>query len=236
MKLPLKIRPRRSWRFPPNWYLLCASSSPVTAAKESPCNRSTHPPTSTARLQAWTSRSHGNREFQLARSCSTISPLKDIYLRIPGRGRHLLSTLPVFAVGDQIRVVGKKAEQTNCLKGPAIRVETVDKVKISQTKPEGSQAEPKVKIVTKDATGSVAATAMESGEVRRLRMRGTLNDEVKVKKCQGFRNLRGELWALTGDLKTFKSGDKVHLEGVQDPSKECGAPTLKVTSIEAFKE
>jgi hypothetical protein len=138
--------------------------------------------------------------------------------------------------GEQIRVVGKKAEKTKCLAGPAIKVEKIEKVKISMTKPEGSNAEPQVKIVTHEATGSVANVPMTDGEVRRLRMMGTLNDEVKAKKCQGFRNLRGELWALTGDLKTFKTGDKVQLEGLQAPSTECGAPTLKVTTIETFQQ
>jgi hypothetical protein len=152
-----------------------------------------------------------------------------------GRKFNLVGKLEAVD-GEQIRVVGKKAERTKCLAGPAIKVEKIEKVKISQTKPEGSNAEPQVKIVTQEATGSVAGIPMADGEVRRLRMMGTLNDEVKAKKCQGFRNLRGELWALTGDLKTFKTGDKVQLEGLQAPSTECGAPTLKVTSIETFQQ
>jgi hypothetical protein len=105
----------------------------------------------------------------------------------------------------------------------------------AKTKAEKSTAEPQTEIVTDGGPGSVANKPMAEGDVRRFRMTGTLNDEVKA-KCQGFRNLRGELWAVTGDLKTFKTGDKVVLEGLQSPATECGVPTLKVTSIEPFQE
>jgi len=171
------------------------------------------------------------------KAAGTLSIKGDCQILTDPNGRKFSLVGKLEAVdGEQIRVVGKKAERTKCLAGPAIKIEKVEKVKISQTKPEGSNAEPQVKIVTREATDSVADVPMSDGEVRRLRMMGTLNDEVKAKKCQGFRNLRGELWALTGDLKTFKTGDKVRLEGLQAPSTECGAPTLKVTSIDTFQQ
>jgi hypothetical protein len=133
------------------------------------------------------------------------------------------------ADGDQIRVTGKKADQTSCLQGPAIRVDKVEKIKTTQKAAEG-QGKPEIEIVT-----SGPGPTKPDG-VRMLKMRGTLNDEVKVKSCQGFRNMRGELWALTGDLETFKTGDKVMIEGVAVEGSECGPQTVKVNVIETFKE
>jgi hypothetical protein len=149
-----------------------------------------------------------------------------------GRKFALLGKLDA-ANGEQIRITGKKAQPTKCFAGPAIQVEKLEKIKAGQDVKGGAEGEPQLKYVTKDATGSVANTPMEDGEVRRLRMRGLLNDEVKAKNCQGFRNMRGELWGLTGDLKSFKKGDDVRLEGLQSAAAECGIPTLKVTAIEA---
>ena len=136
------------------------------------------------------------------------------------------------AQGDQIRVTGKKAAQNKCLQGPAIQVGKIEKIQGGQ-KPAGGQGKPEIEIVTV-APGQAPPPGGEG--VRMLKMRGTLNDEVKVKGCQGFRNLRGELWALTGDLKTFKTGDKVTIEGVGVDGSECGPQTVKVNVIEAFKE
>lgn len=151
-----------------------------------------------------------------------------------GRKFNLVGKLEA-ANGEMIRVTGKKAERTACLDGPAIQVEKVEKAKIVQGPQAGEpgKGQPVVQIETApEGTGNLGDKPLADGEVRMLRMRGLLNDEVKVKGCQGFRNLRGELWALTGELKSFKIGDRVQLEGAQVPTKECGIPTLKVTTIE----
>jgi hypothetical protein len=151
-----------------------------------------------------------------------------------GRKFALIGKLEA-ANGDQIRVTGKKADRTSCLAGPAIRIETVEKVKVTQTK-SGEPGKPEVEIVTVESQGPAASPPKE-GQVRMLRMIGTLNDEVKAKDCQGLRNFRGELWALTGDLKGLKSGDKVDVEGLDvGKSEACGYPTLKITNIQPFKE
>jgi hypothetical protein len=155
-----------------------------------------------------------------------------------GRKFNLIGKLDA-ANGEMIRVTGKKAARTACLDGPAIQIQKVEKAKIVQSPPpgEGAQGAPVVQIETApEGGGNLGNAPLADGEVRMLRMRGALNEEVKVKGCQGFRNLRGELWALTGDLKSFKTGDKVQLEGAQVPTKECGVPTLKLTLIEPFKE
>lgn len=134
------------------------------------------------------------------------------------------------AQGDQIRVTGKKADKTSCLDGPAIRVDKVEKIKTTTQKPNSGQGKPEIEIDTTPGGDD------EEGGVRMFKMRGLLNDEVKVKGCQGFRNLRGDLWALTGDLKGFKTGDKVAIEGVGVDGSECGPQTVNVNVIEAFKE
>ena len=157
-----------------------------------------------------------------------------------GRKFNLIGKLEV-ANGDMVRVTGKKAEKTACLDGPAVKVEKLEKAKmVVQGQPgEPGQGQPVVQIETAPENNggkSLRDVPLAEGEVRMLRMRGALNDEVKVKGCQGFRNLRGELWALTGELKSFKTGDKVQLEGAQVPTKECGIPTLSVTTISPFQE
>jgi|GEM_PF-5721730 len=146
----------------------------------------------------------------------------------------LLGKLDGFSNGDAIEVTGKDTKPTKCLNGPTLQVEKVVKIDPKAMKgPGAGDGKPQVDIVTNDK-GPVNSK-IAPGEVRMLRMHGSLIPDGK--KCQAFRNMRGQVFTLTGDLKNFKTGDKVSIEGVQVADSPCKQdPTVQVNVIQADKE
>jgi hypothetical protein len=151
-----------------------------------------------------------------------------------GHKLALVGKLGALASGDQISVTGKEIQQTRCLKGPTIQVEKSEKLAPAAGKTAGEPAKgtPELEIVTEPGKGGVPE-GKGGAQLRMFHMRGTLTAEGK--KCQGFRNLRGDLYVLTGDLKGFKTGDKVELEGAGVEKSDCGQPTVQITTIQALK-
>ncbi|HVT16727.1 MAG TPA: hypothetical protein VHQ90_11190 [Thermoanaerobaculia bacterium] len=146
----------------------------------------------------------------------------------------LLGKLNALANGDQIQVSGKEAKHTKCLDGPTIQVAKVEKLTVKAAAKEEPQPSgtPQLDIVT-DTGGKASPGAGAKGgmQVRMYHMTGSLIADGK--KCQAFRNLKGQVFTLVGDLKGFKTGDKVTLEGVSAEGSPCQqAPTVQVNSIE----
>jgi|GEM_PF-6753045 len=76
--------------------------------------------------------------------------------------------------------------------------------------------------------GGAAAEAPPSGTVR---VRGRLTDEGV--ECQALRGDDGKLYTLGGDLKGFKTGDRVVVEGTVAEMSICmQGTTIGVTKIE----
>ena len=175
----------------------------------------------------------------------TISGECRILTDAKGHKFSLAGKLDSLANGDQVQVTGKAAKKTSCLDGPAIQVEKVEKVKIVAAKPgeapKGGPNEPHLQIVT--STDGTLPTAPPPGgpgggaQAMMFHMNGTLIPGATGAKCQSFRNLRGSVFNLTGDLKNFKTGDKVTLEGVSVNNADCGpGPTVQVNSIQPIQQ
>lgn len=169
------------------------------------------------------------------KASGTLAVTGDCQILTDGNGHKLalLGKLGTAANGDQITVTGTEAKQTKCLQGPTIQVEKAEKIATRGNKPAGEaeKGTPQLEIVTEPGKAP-GAGAKGGQQIRMVHMRGTLNAEGK--KCQGFRNLRGDLWVLVGDLKNFKTGDKVELEGIALDKSDCGQQTVQVNSIQAM--
>jgi hypothetical protein len=123
----------------------------------------------------------------------------------------LAGNLKGYNVGDKVHVVGSLAEVSTCQQGRTIAVE---------------------QIRLDDSHGDEPAARM-GREV--LALTGSLTGEGI--ECQAFRSEKGELYTLTGDLKGFKTGDRVDLvaspiEG--GPCQEQGK-TVQVKTIRRAK-
>lgn len=171
------------------------------------------------------------------KASGTLAVTGDCQILTDGNGHKLalLGKLGAVANGDQITVTGTEAKETKCLQGPTVQVEKAEKIAAKGNKPAGEMGKgtPQLEIVTEPGTASPGAGAKGGQQVRMVHMRGTLNAEGK--KCQGFRNLRGDLWVLTGDLKSFKTGDKVEIEGIALDKSDCGQQTVQVNTIQALQ-
>lgn len=156
----------------------------------------------------------------------------------------LVGKVDKLANGDQLEVIGKAAKKSSCLDGPAIQVEKAMKVKLMMANPgdapKGGPNEPQVKIVTStDGTLPPPPPGGPGGGAQAMlfHMNGTLIPGAAGAKCQAFRNLKGSVFNLTGDLKTFKTGDKVTLEGVSVSNSNCGpGTTVQVNSIQPIQQ
>jgi hypothetical protein len=177
------------------------------------------------------------------KAAGTLTVSGDCRILTDAKGHKfaLVGKLESLANGDQIQVTGKAAKKTSCLDGPAIQVEKVEKVKMMSPKPgDAPKEEPgkNLKIVTSnDGTLPPPPPGGPGGgaQVMMFHMNGTLI--AGGTKCQSFRNLRGSVFNLTGDLKGFKTGDKVTLEGVGVSTSDCGpGPTVQVNTIQPIQQ
>jgi len=116
----------------------------------------------------------------------------------------LTGDLQGFKAGDEVRVMGTVVEVSTCQQGTTIAVQHI---KADKAKGDGGK---------------------DQGEL--LRLTGTLTSEGV--ECQAFRSDKGALFTLTGDLKGFKTGDRVAVTGrvVQVSTCQQGT-TLAVQSI-----
>lgn len=153
----------------------------------------------------------------------------------------LVGDLDGLANGDAVEIRGKEVPATQCLDGMTIQIAEIKKLDAGQLQGPGpggpGAGEPQLEIVTDTGGGApppgggpgdAPAGAMD---VRMFRMRGALIPDGK--KCQAFRNLRGEVFTLTGDLKGLTTGDQVTLEGAEVTDSSCEQPpTIRVNFIE----
>jgi hypothetical protein len=97
----------------------------------------------------------------------------------------LTGNLQGFNIGDKVHVVGALAEVSTCQQGKTISVE-----EIQLDDSQGDEPEARMKREVLTLTGSLTGEGIE---------------------CQAFRSDKAELYTLTGDLKGFKTGDRVIL-------------------------
>ena len=128
-----------------------------------------------------------------------------------GRLYTLTGHLQGFSVGDQVHVTGTVAERSTCQQGITL---TVRLIQLANT--QGDTPPP-------------------TGERRPVLLTGTLTDEGV--ECQAFRSEQGELYTLTGDLRSFKTGDRVTLSGALVDGTVCQrqGKTVQVRRIERAK-
>ena len=107
----------------------------------------------------------------------------------------LTGNLKGFNIGDRVRVSGSFAEVSTCQQGRTITVE-----KIQMDEEHGDEPEARVRHEVIALTGHLTAEGIE---------------------CQAFRSEQGELYTLTGDLKGFKTGDRVQLAARQVDGGAC---------------
>jgi hypothetical protein len=128
-----------------------------------------------------------------------------------GRLYTLTGNLHGLAVGDKVRVTGSVAEVSTCQQGTTL---VVEQIRLADSQGDEPEARMKREVLT--LTGSLTGEGVE---------------------CQAFRSEKGEIYTLTGDLKGFKTGDRVSLtaslvEG--GPCQEQGK-TLQVKTIRRVK-
>ncbi len=128
-----------------------------------------------------------------------------------GRLYTLTGNLHGLAVGDKVRVTGSVAEVSTCQQGTTL---VVEQIRLADSQGDEPEARMKREVLT--LAGSLTGEGVE---------------------CQAFRSEKGELYTLTGDLKGFKTGDRVSLtaslvEG--GPCQEQGK-TLQVKTIKRLR-
>lgn len=102
-----------------------------------------------------------------------------------GRLYTLTGNLHGLAVGDKVRVTGSVAEVSTCQQGTTL---VVEQIRLADSQGDEPEARMKREVLT--LAGSLTGEGVE---------------------CQAFRSEKGELYTLTGDLKGFKTGDRVSL-------------------------
>ena len=142
--------------------------------------------------------------------------------------------------GDAVEIHGKEIPATKCLDGMTLQISEIKKIDAGQLRGSGpgtpGAGEPSLEIVTDTGGDAIPPGAQEGApaggaDVRMFRMKGTLIADGK--KCQAFRNLRGQVFTLTGDLKGLKTGDQVTLEGAEVTDSPCEQPpTIRINFIE----
>jgi hypothetical protein len=128
-----------------------------------------------------------------------------------GKLYTLTGNLHGLTVGDKVRVTGSVAEVSTCQQGTTLAVE---QIRLADS--QGDEPEARV-----------------SGEV--LTLTGSLTGEGV--ECQAFRAEKGDLYTLTGDLRGFKTGDRVSLTAslVEGGTCQGQGKTLQVKTIRRAK-
>ncbi|HEV7515044.1 MAG TPA: DUF5818 domain-containing protein, partial [Thermoanaerobaculia bacterium] len=123
----------------------------------------------------------------------------------------LTGHLQGFNVGDRVHVVGSLAEVSTCQQGRTIAVE---QIKLDDS--HGDEPAARIEREVVALTGSLTGEGVE---------------------CQAFRSEQGELYTLTGDLKEFKTGDRVNLVASLIEGGPCQGQgkTLQVKTIRRAK-
>jgi hypothetical protein len=142
--------------------------------------------------------------------------------------------------GGAVEIRGKEIPATKCLDGMTIQITEIKKIDPGQLQGPGpgepGAGGPRLEIVTDiggeaPPPGGPESAPAGGADVRMFRMKGTLIPDGK--KCQAFRNRRGQVFTLTGDLKGLKTGDEVTLEGAEVTDAPCEQPpTIRVNFIE----
>ncbi len=129
-----------------------------------------------------------------------------------GKLYTLTGNLHGLTVGDKVRVVGSVTEVSTCQQGTTLVVE---------------------QIRLADSQGDEPEARLEEKEV--LTLTGSLTGEGI--DCQAFRAEKGELYVLTGDLRGFKTGDRVTLTASVVEGGPCQGQgkTLQVKTIQRAK-
>jgi hypothetical protein len=129
-----------------------------------------------------------------------------------GKLYTLTGNLHGLAVGDKVRVVGSVAEVSTCQQGTTLVVEQIRLADAQGDEPEARVKEEEVLTLTGSLTGEGV-------------------------DCQAFRAEKGELYTLTGDLRSFKTGDRVTLTASPVEGGPCQGQgkTLQVKTIQRAK-
>jgi len=128
-----------------------------------------------------------------------------------GRLYTLTGNLHGLAVGDKVRVTGTVAEVSTCQQGTTL---VVQQIRLADS--QGDEPEARVKREVLALTGSLTGEGIE---------------------CQAFREANGDLYTLTGDLRGFKTGDRVTLTASLVEGGPCQGQgkTLQVKTIQRAK-
>jgi hypothetical protein len=129
-----------------------------------------------------------------------------------GKLYTLTGNLHGLTVGDKVRVVGSVAEVSTCQQGTTLVVEQIRLADSQGDEPEARVKEEEVLTLTGSLTGEGV-------------------------DCQAFRAEKGELYTLTGDLRSFKTGDRVTLTASPVEGGPCQGQgkTLQVKTIQRAK-
>ncbi len=129
-----------------------------------------------------------------------------------GKLYTLTGNLHGLTVGDKVRVVGSVAEVSTCQQGTTLVVEQIRLADSQGDEPEARVKEEEVLTLTGSLTGEGV-------------------------DCQAFRAEKGELYTLTGDLRGFKTGDRVTLTASPVEGGPCQGEgkTLQVKTIQRAK-
>jgi len=161
-----------------------------------------------------------------------------------GHQYALLGDLGSFTTGDRIRVVGTRGEPSRCIEGTTIRVESaradVPPRAARQLAPSVLPAGPPpgdlqvVRVAFRRDDEADASRKNQDRGKGEVSVRGTLTAEGV--ECQALRDSDGRLYTLTGNLKGFSAGDRVHVVGTRAQASTCQQGiTLQVKQIEHAK-
>jgi hypothetical protein len=128
-----------------------------------------------------------------------------------GKLYTLTGNLHGLTVGDKVRVTGTVAEVSTCQQGTTLVVQQIRLADSQGDEPEGHVQDEVLTLI-----GSLTGEGIE---------------------CQAFRAEKGELYTLTGDLRSFKTGDRVKLTASVVEGGPCQGQgkTLQVKTIERAK-
>ena len=127
----------------------------------------------------------------------------------------LIGRLTQATPGARVRVSGRRGGRTACSQGPSILVDAV--------RPEGAPAPPGEGPAA-PSTGIVRLPNRhlddaEAGKAKRMQVTGTLTREGV--ECPVLRTAKGAVFTLAGDLKGFKTGERVTVTGTLAEASIC---------------
>jgi hypothetical protein len=156
-----------------------------------------------------------------------------------GRQFALLGDLGSFTTGDRILVTGTLGAPSPCTEGASLRVESArPDVPRRASLPGGHPGLPRTVALSEPPVlgFSVRAAAPPPLLLARqgrgaVAVRGTLTGEGV--ECQALRGSDGQLYTLTGNLKGFNVGDRVHVTGSFAEASTCQqGRTIEVLKIQ----